>query len=86
VILITLVDLAAYIPTFRKSYHCPHEERVFMFAVMLLRNAASIYALTVYTPTTILFPLLTGLANILLIAVIASRRMMVAPQPVTIER
>lgn len=87
VALITMIDLIAYLPTFRKSYHKPHEERIFLFAVMLLRNLFSLYALEHYSATTMLFPALTGMANVVLIAMIlACRRRDAAIMSVSAER
>ncbi len=77
VALLTFVDVVAYIPTFRKSWSKPGEEQILMYAVMTIRNALSIMALEHYSATTLLFPLITGIANIALIAFIAIRRKMV---------
>ena len=74
VLLITLIDLLAYGPTLRKAWHLPHEESVYLFGVMLARNGLSIAALAEYTLTTLLFLVLTGLANIIVVGVILWRR------------
>ena len=74
VAILTFVDVIAYIPTFRKSWNKPREEQILMYAIMTLRNGLAIMALEHYSPTTLLFPVITGVANIALIAFITIRR------------
>jgi hypothetical protein len=74
VIILTSVDLIGYAPTFRKSYTNPYEESLPLFSIMTGRNLISAVALEHYSMTTLLFPVATGVANIVLILMIFSRR------------
>lgn len=74
VTLLVVIDVLAYIPTLRKAYHRPHEEQIGMFAIITLRNGMSVYALTHYSWTTLLFPVVTSIANIVLIGMVLWRR------------
>lgn len=74
IILITIIDLLAYLPTFRKSYYKPHEEMWFSYFVSNLKHFASFFAMTTYSFTTMLFPVALFLGNFALIAMIIIRR------------
>lgn len=56
VLILTTVDTLGFGPTFRKAYHKPYEEQLFLYIVMTVRNLVSIPALENYSWTTILFP------------------------------
>ncbi|MBI2573612.1 hypothetical protein HYV86_07140 [Candidatus Woesearchaeota archaeon] len=45
IILITLTDTVAFIPTFRKAYHQPHEETITTFAMSSLKWFVALFAL-----------------------------------------
>ena len=75
VIILTLVDLFGFGPTFRKAYARPFEEQLLFFALMALRNFISIAALEAYSLTTILFPAATGAACLLFIMMVRYRRL-----------
>ena len=74
VVILTLVDLLGFGPTFAKAYRYPHEEQLTFFALMGLRNFISILALQHYSLTTILFPAAIALACIVFILMVARRR------------
>ncbi|MCK9351335.1 MAG: hypothetical protein WCT49_00285 [Candidatus Paceibacterota bacterium] len=63
VIIISLVDIVAFIPTFRKGYHKPHEETVSMWILNSVKFFLGIVALQSYSLTTWLFPLVLALVN-----------------------
>jgi hypothetical protein len=67
VFLVTTIDALAYGPTFRKSFVKPHEEMVWNFAVSNLKHVASLFAMTAYTFTTVLYPAVLFVMNGLLI-------------------
>lgn len=75
VIILTTIDLIGYLPTLRKSYHKPFEESISLFAIMVFRNLLSITALESYSLTNILFQVATMLANIVVIVLILTRRL-----------
>lgn len=67
VVILTSVDLAGFIPTFRKAYYYPNEEKLLFYFLMASRNILVIIALENYSLTTLLFPAATALACILFI-------------------
>jgi hypothetical protein len=72
VILITLTDAVAFIPTFRKSYHRPYEETLSAYLIAAIKFIPGIIALEVLTLTTWLYPgslLVMNTAFVLLLVV-----------------
>ena len=80
VLILTSIDLLGYAPTFRKSYLNPYAESLPLFSIMTGRNIITALALEHYSLSTLLFPLATGLANILLIAMIFIQRFRIPPE------
>lgn len=74
VVILTLVDLLGFGPTFSKAYHQPFEENRAFFGLFCLRNFCVIAALETVTVTTALFPAAIGIACIALIGLITYRR------------
>ena len=74
VVLLTSVDLIGFAPSFRKAYRHPFDEQVRFFVLMSTRNLIVILALAHYSLTTVLFPLLTGIASLMYVLLILSRR------------
>ena len=75
VVILTLIDLAGFVPTFRKSYVKPHDEHLGFYIIMVFRNFISILALEAYSLTTVLFPALVGLAALLFVIMVVVQRM-----------
>lgn len=74
VIILTIVDLLGFGPTFRKSYDFPREENVSFYTLFFVRNVLAIGALENYSVTTVLFPLSICIACITLVIMILWRR------------
>lgn len=74
VLVLTLVDLLGFGPTFRKAYHHPYEEQLLFFWLMLLRNLFAFAALEVFTPATVTFPLTIAMACFVFIIMVILRR------------
>jgi|SRR5688572_23151941 len=74
VIILTIADLAGFGPTIRKGYARPFEENLAFYVIITLRNAVAIAALEAYSLTTVLWPLLTGLAGPPFIVMVLMRR------------
>ncbi|MCC5796465.1 MAG: hypothetical protein JJU48_03970 [Methylophaga sp.] len=72
--MLTFVDLLGFGPTYRKAFHLPYQENIGFFSLFALRNLLVLLALEHYSTTTILFPAATGLACVLLIALIVRLR------------
>ncbi|MGB4759205.1 MAG: hypothetical protein WBP26_04040 [Candidatus Saccharimonadales bacterium] len=81
VILITIIDLLAFLPTFRKSWHKPHEETSITYMLSGIKFAISIAALSTITITTVLYPLSLVVTNIAFVAMLQWRRKQVKVGP-----
>lgn len=79
VVLITLVELLGFGPTFRKTWFRPHSESISFLAILIVRNALIISALNEHTLTTVLFPAAAALACGLLVAIMVLRRPLIPP-------
>lgn len=74
VVVVTLVDMMGFGPTFRKVYRDPHGESMVFFALMALRNGLSVFALERLSWTTALFPTAVTLVCLVLLAMAEIRR------------
>lgn len=63
VILITIVDMIAFFPTFRKSYHKPQEETLSEYGLAALKFFISLFALSSFNVSTILYPISLVVTN-----------------------
>ncbi len=74
VILITLIDALGFYPTFRKSYHKPHEETALTFFLSGLKFVIAIIALQNYSVVTYLYPASLVLMNFIFVGMLMVRR------------
>jgi hypothetical protein len=74
VLILTTVDLLGFAPTFRKAYSFPAEEQLTFYTLIACRNIIAAVALENYSLTTLLFPVATAIACILLIQMVIYRR------------
>lgn len=74
-ILVTIIDLFGFYPTYRKSWHRPHEEMMRTHALSLAKHAVSLPALVVISIPTALYPAALLLANVGLVGMIWMRRL-----------
>jgi len=72
--IITLIDLAAIYPTFRKSWLKPHEENSFMYGLNIPRHMIGLMAIQHYSVTTTLYPAALVLMNVGMYAMLKWRR------------
>lgn len=79
VVVVTLVELAGFAPTFRKSWHLPWSEPVGFLLLLVVRNTLVIGALGERTFTTAFFPAAMAAACVALMAVLLWRRRQLAP-------
>ena len=56
VVLISLIDLIAFYPTFRKSWSKPSEENLVNYTISALAMTISIFAMENFSLTTLLYP------------------------------
>lgn len=74
VILITVIDMIAFYPTFRKGWVKPHEDMLFLFILNGVKYTMSIMALQHLTITTVLFPASLVLTNMAFAMMLIYRR------------
>lgn len=63
VVLVSVANTLAYIPTFRKSFHKPQEEAVYLFGINFFRHGVSTLALANFSFITALFPIVLAFNN-----------------------
>ncbi|MGH7241177.1 MAG: hypothetical protein ACREGB_02685 [Candidatus Saccharimonadales bacterium] len=74
IILITAIDLLAFIPTFRKSYSKPYSEPAFTYALSGLKFIVGLFALHAVSVTTVLYPASLVLTNGLFVVMVLIQR------------
>lgn len=74
VLLVTAINVIGYYPTFRKSWHLPHEEMIYAFSIGCLKAVVSLLALERYSVVTVVFPLSFCVCDAILVAMLIWRR------------
>ena len=74
VLLLTLVDVLGFAPTFLKAYQFPYEEHLLFYMLITLRNLLTLAALQHYSLTTVFFPLVMAITCMLFILMVVYRR------------
>lgn len=77
VLLLCFIDGMAFMPTFRKSWTAPHQEKIFTYLVGNLKYILSLFALETLTFNAALFPLWVIFLDTLLIAMLIWRRSLI---------
>lgn len=79
IILITIIDLIAFIPTFRKSFSSPDSEPVFTYALSGFKFVIGIIALEQFSTVTVLYPASLVVTNGLFVVMLfVQRRRLIA--------
>ncbi len=79
-ILLLGADVLGSIPTFRKSWHKPHEETLIFWTISPVRHAISIGALISYNAVTLLNPVTWVIINSSFVVLLITRRKVLATQ------
>lgn len=74
VLLLTLIELLGFAPTFRKAWYAPYSESISFLLLLTLRNVLILAALEQISLTTTLFPAAAGMACLALVAMMVWRR------------
>jgi len=74
VIILTIVDVLGFGPTFSKAYAQPHGEQLKFYIIVVIRNLLAIMALQHYSITTVLFPAALAMACVVFILMVMYRR------------
>jgi len=86
VVLITIIELLGFCPTFRKCWHQPHSESISFLVILILRNVLIVAALKRYVLSTTLFPVAMAAACAVLIMMMVWRRQLTkSPEPRTVD-
>ena len=70
IIIVTVIDLVGYVPTFRKSYNNPDSEMTLHFVITNFKHVFSFFAMTAYSLTTVLYPAALFTANTVMVVTI----------------
>jgi hypothetical protein len=74
VILVTFIDALGFFPTFRKSFHKPHEETLITYFLSGLKYVFSLFALNTFSVVTALFPAYLVIANLSFVVMVLMRK------------
>ncbi len=74
VVLLSMIDMLAFVPTIRKSWNAPYSETLSLYLITSFRYVLAILALQEYNVLTLLFPAVWLVANILFSFVLIMRR------------
>ncbi len=74
VLLLNLIDAAAFIPTLTKAYRLPYSETLFSYQMNVIRFALVIVAVQHYTPINLIYPVTWFLCNAVFVGIVSRRR------------
>lgn len=74
IVLVTIIDAFGFLPTFRKSFHRPHEETLITYVLSALKWMLVIFALENYTVVTWLYPVSLVMLNAAFVLMLTIRR------------
>lgn len=77
VILITLIELLGFYPTFRKSWAKPFEENISIYFYSAVRCLLSVFALDMLNFNTVFYPCATFAINTFFVVVLVYRRKLI---------
>ena len=81
-LLVTLIDVLAFVPTFRKSWRRPEQESVFTFALGSLKFLLGIAALPEQSIISSLYPWSIVITNSIFVLMVIFRRHQLAARTV----
>lgn len=82
VILVSFIEVIAFIPALRKGYLKPYEETLFTYAINAIRFTFGIIALSIFSITTVLFPVTVVVVNLVFIFILMYRRQVISSEVV----
>lgn len=83
ILLVTAIDFIAFVPTFRKSFHKPHQETLSTHWVDVVKHGLSLTAMANYSLVTTLYPSTLFVMNLAFAVLLTVRRKQLGlhPQP-----
>ncbi len=79
VIIISIINVAGFFPTFRKSWSAPHEEKLIPFFLTSIAMFMSLFAMNELTITTSLYPFVIGISDAAFVFYTLWRRKVLIP-------
>lgn len=74
VVLVTIIDFIAFVPTYRKTYLAPHSETLSSYVFDVISNISAIMAIAVYSLTTTLYIGSLVVTNTIMVGILIFRR------------
>ena len=74
VVLVSLIEVLAFYPTFRRSFHKPHEETILIYSFDAVNFILALGALENYATANLLYPLVVVLTDSTFVAMVLWRR------------
>jgi hypothetical protein len=74
IVLATLIDVIAFIPTLRKGYHKPFSETISLYCLGAAANLLAIFSIDHYSVVTVLYPATLVFSNLFFVGVLTTRR------------
>jgi hypothetical protein len=74
VVFVTLIESLSFIPTLRKTWNDPYSESYWPWVINVIKHSSIIFAVSIYSISTVLYPASLILMNLLLAAEIIVRR------------
>ncbi len=75
IVLVTVIDACAFIPTLRKTIKDPESETFITYVLNIVRHGLSIIAISTYSLGTVLYPAYLLVLNAVISAIIVNHRM-----------
>lgn len=72
--LLIIINIFAFYPTFRKTYHKPNEETLLAYILAGIRSSISIWAMVNYSFLTLAMPIFIVLVNISFVSLVFIRK------------
>lgn len=74
VVILTCIDAAGFVPTFRKAFYQPFSENLIFYNLFIVRNTFVLVALYHYSLTTVLFPATIAFLTLLFVVMVLYRQ------------
>ena len=80
IILITIIDILAFLPTFRKTWHNPGSETLSSYAIAGIKYGVSLVAIATYDVATLVYPIALIAMNIGIVSIMLFRHPRAEPK------
>jgi hypothetical protein len=77
VVIVSIIDLVGFIPTFRKTYKSPHQETTSTYVLSTVKHCLTVLAQQKYNLTTVLYPASLAVATAAFVFMLLVRKVQV---------